>query len=169
MNRIAKFEKVSLNQFIKDWIDTYGNKPDDVITEIYNSIQLPKRKTRYSAGHDISVPMNITLSPNDTIMIPTGLRCIMNSEYVMLIFPRSSLGIKKNMSITNTIPVIDADYFYADNSGHIFICIKNCGQDVIELKAGDAFCQALFFKYGVADDDVVTNVRTGGIGSTNII
>lgn len=167
MKRIAKFEKISLKQFMNDWIDTFGNQPDHIITEIYNEIKLPCRKTKFSAGHDINIPFHATIKANETLKIPTGIRCEINEDYVMLIFPRSSLGIKKNMYITNTIPVIDADYYEADNEGHIFLCVKNGGNKVLELKQGEAIVQAVFLPYGVADEGIILDRRVGGIGSTN--
>ena len=85
----------------------------------------------------------------------------------MLIFPRSSLGIKKHMILTNTVPVIDSDYYNADNEGHIFICIKNNGSESLVLKAGDDIVQAVFLPYGVADHKRIVTKRTGGIGSTD--
>ena len=98
-------------------------------------------------------------------MIPTGIKCTINNDYVMLIFSRSSLGIKKNMHISNTVPVVDADYINADNEGHIFICIENHGTETIFLNSGDAFAQAVFVEYGIADGGI-TAERRGGIGST---
>lgn len=101
------------------------------------------------------------------MLIPTGIRCNLQNRFVMLVFPRSSLGVKKNMFISNTIPVIDADYYMNDgNEGHIFICIRNCGNKVLKLESGDAFCQAVFVEYGVADNGDIEAERTGGIGST---
>lgn len=166
VKRIAQFERVGLKQFLEDWIGTFGNRPDHIITEIYNNIKLPVRKTRYSAGHDFSVPCDIKVKPKEAVVIPTGIKCRMDSDYVMLIFPRSSLGIKKRMVIANTIPVVDADYVNADNEGHIFICIENRGGTALELKAGDAFVQAVFVPYGTADAEDVNEDRNGGIGST---
>lgn len=171
-NRIARFYKVSFEQFLKDWCDTFEITTIDntVVKEtrkVWDNIKLPIRKTEYSAGHDICIPFNASLLPDETLKIPTGIKCEMDEDYVMLIFPRSSLGIKKNMYITNTIPVIDADYFEADNEGHIFLCIKNGGKDVLELKNGDSIVQAVFLPYGVADDEMVLRKRVGGIGSTN--
>lgn len=170
--RIAKFYKVSFDQFLKDWVDTFNLDSNNVETvievrKVWDSIKLPRRKTKYSAGHDISIPFDAVVAPNETLKIPTGLRCKMDEDYVMLIFPRSSLGIKKNMYITNTIPVIDSDYFEADNEGHIFLCVKNGGDNILELKNGDAIVQSVFLPYGITDDEVVLKKRVGGIGSTN--
>ena len=75
MKKVAKFEKVSLKQFMSDWISTFGNKPSDTITEIYSDIKLPQRATKGSAGYDFFSPIDFTLRPNCTIKIPTGTGC----------------------------------------------------------------------------------------------
>ena len=134
---------------------------------IYKNIRLPKRATSGSAGHDISIPFEITVSSGCTLKIPTGIRCKIDEGYVMFIFPRSSLGIKKGLKILNTIPVIDSDYYEADNEGHIFICIKNDSNTVMKLKSGDNVVQAVFVPYGIADEEEINAIRTGGIGSTD--
>lgn len=170
MRKVAKFEKVSWGQFQKDYVDTFGEGKTinmDDVRKIYDDIKLPCRKTRFSAGHDISIPFNITLPSKEKLMIPTGVRCKMDTDYVMFIVPRSSLGIKKGLRISNTIPVIDSDYYDANNEGHIFVSVINDGKEPIKFKAGDNIVQALFVLYGIADDDVVTAERTGGIGSTD--
>lgn len=168
MNKVAQFKKVSLEQFEKDMYKTFG---EYVLTKVYlqdlyNNITIPKRATKGSAGHDFRVPFDYCLKTGCSLKIPTGIRCKMDEEQVMFIFPRSSLGIKNNMIITNTVPVVDSDYYHAENEGHIFICVKNCGEKDIEFKKGDAFCQAVFLKFGVADDVEISAERTGGIGST---
>lgn len=170
MNKIATFEKVSWMQFQSDWVDTFGDgKTIDMesVKSIYKNIRLPKRATSGSAGHDISIPFEITVSSGCTLKIPTGIRCKIDEGYVMFIFPRSSLGIKKGLKILNTIPVIDSDYYEADNEGHIFICIKNDSNTVMKLKSGDNVVQAVFVPYGIADEEEINAIRTGGIGSTD--
>lgn len=166
MKKVAEFEKVSFDQFKNDWIDTFGQMYDERILKIYNNIKLPKRSTVGSAGHDISIPFDINVAPSDILKIPTGIRCRMNKDYVMLVFPRSSLGIKKGIVLLNTTAVIDSDYFFANNEGHIFICIKNTSNDVVHFKEGNNIVQAVFLPFGVADTEEITNERIGGIGST---
>lgn len=170
LRKVAQFEKVSWKQFQKDYVDTFGegktiNMND--VKDIYDNIKLPCRKTRFSAGHDISIPFNITLPSKERLMIPTGIRCKMETDYVMFIMPRSSLGIKKGLRISNTVPVIDSDYYNANNEGHIFVSVINDGREAIKFKAGDHIIQALFIPYGVADEENIIVERTGGIGSTD--
>lgn len=166
MKKVAQFEKVSFEQFKKDMVETFVDACSIMLPSIYDEITTPKRSTKRSAGHDFRIPFKYVLRTDETVKIPTGIRCKMDEDQVMFIFPRSSLGIKKNMVITNTVGVIDSDYYNSDNEGHIFVCIKNCGNSNIVFEKNDAFCQAVFVNFGVADDEEITNERTGGIGST---
>ena len=164
--KVACFERVSFEEFKNAFKSCgYGNELE--ARDAYTAIKIPVRKTRKSAGHDISIPFSLRLSPGEKTLIPTGLRCGIREDYVMLIFPRSSLGIKRGMKISNTIPVIDADYFEADNEGHIFISIENLSKKDIILEKGDSFVQALFFSYGIAVGSGSSTRRKGGIGSTD--
>lgn len=162
MKKIAKFHKVSLQQFIQDWDLT--NNPED----IYNEIQLPKRATKGSAGYDFFTPIQITLKPNETIKIPTGIRVEMEDEWVLKLYPRSGLGFKFRLQLNNTVGIIDSDYFHSDNEGHIFAKITNDSNEnkTIELKQGEGFMQGIFMEYGITIDDDASSIRNGGFGST---
>ena len=169
MKRIAKFHKVSFEQFKKDWIDTFENAyTEDEIVEIYKNIKLPKRATKGSAGYDFFVPIDIFLEPNQTIKIPTGIRVDMNENWVLKIYPRSGLGFKFRLQLNNSVGIIDSDYFYSDNEGHIMAKITNDTNEnkVIEINTGDGFVQGIFVEYGITVDDEVDGIRNGGFGST---
>lgn len=165
MQRIAKFSKVSWEQFVKDWKDEFGTD-DEVTRKIYCGIDVPKRATKGSAGYDFFAPIEFTLSPGETIKIPTGIRCEMNEGWVMMGFPRSGLGSKYRMRLSNTVCILDEDYFYSDNEGHIFIKVVNEGDKTMTVKAGDGFAQGIFIQYGITEDDNATDKRNGGFGST---
>lgn len=169
MERIAKFEKVSLYQFIGDWISTFTNRGDHIITEIYNDIKLPKRATSGSAGYDFYSPIDFTLNPGETIKIPTGIRCCMNPGWVLMIYPRSGLGFKYRLQLDNVVGIIDSDYFSSDNQGHIFLKLTNDSRDnkVLHVNKGDGIVQGIFVEYGITTDDETTETRNGGFGSTN--
>lgn len=169
MKKVAKFEKVSLKQFMSDWISTFGNKPSDTITEIYSDIKLPQRATKGSAGYDFFSPIDFTLRPNCTIKIPTGIRCNMEPDWVLSCYPRSGLGFKYRLQLNNTVGIIDSDYYNSDNEGHIFAKITNDSNEnkIVLIHKGDAFMQGIFVEYGITIDDDVTTVRNGGFGSTN--
>lgn len=170
MNRVAKFEKVTFEQFESDWKDSF-NKPsllsDKMVKDTYYGINLPKRATKFSAGYDFYSPMSFDLEPGETIKIPTGIRCGINNDYVLMLFPRSSLGFKYRLRLENTVGIIDSDYYKSSNEGHIFVKITNEGNKKLSISKGDAFCQGIFVTYGITEDDSVEAVRDGGFGSTN--
>ncbi len=167
MERIAKFEKVSRKQFIADWLDTFGGDAA-AAEQIYEKINLPKRATKGSAGYDFYSPLTFSLNPGETIKIPTGIRANMREDYVLMIFPRSGLGFKFRLQLNNTVGIIDSDYYYSDNEGHIFIKLTNDSNEgkKLELAAGNGFAQGIFLAFGVTEDDEVTEIRNGGFGST---
>jgi len=163
----AKFYKVSYVQFEKAMLDDFSLNEDE-IKEIYNQLKLPKRATKGSAGYDFYTPISFQLNPGETIKIPTGIRCEMNPRWVLMIYPRSGLGFKFRLQLDNTVGVIDSDYFYSDNEGHIFIKITNDSNEgkIVEVKAGQGFAQGIFMQYGIVEDDDTVEERNGGFGST---
>lgn len=167
MERIAKFEKVSKEQFVKDWMDTFGGDTASA-EQVHEELKLPKRATKGSAGYDFYSPLAFTLKPGETIKIPTGIRATMREDYVLMVFPRSGLGFKFRLQLNNTVGIIDSDYYYSDNEGHIFIKLTNDSNEgkVLEQAAGNGFAQGIFLPFGVTEDDDVTEIRNGGFGST---
>lgn len=166
MRRIAKFHKVSEEQFQKDWIDTFGEQK--TVKEIYQDIKLPRRATAGSAGYDFFAPIDIALKPGETIKVPTGIRVEMEQDWVLKCYPRSGLGFKYRLQLNNTVGIIDSDYFYSDNEGHMFAKITNDSREgkTVEIKKGEGFMQGIFVEYGITVDDDVTEIRNGGFGST---
>ena len=72
------------------------------------------------------------------------------------------------MVIPNSIGIIDADYYNnSDNEGHIWVCLQNEGNDIYKIEKGAAFAQGIIMKYYTVDDDNVSSIRIGGIGSTD--
>lgn len=170
MKRVAKFEKVSREQFLEDWRDTFGNEQEQAkIQGIYDRIRLPRRATAGSAGYDFFLTLPIVLRPGESIKVPTGIRARMDVNWVLQIYPRSGLGFKYRLQMNNTVGIIDSDYFYSDNEGHIFIKILNDSREekTLELAEGMAFAQGIFMEYGITEDDDVTESRNGGFGSTD--
>lgn len=167
MEKIAKFERVSPEQFVADWLDTFGGEAEDA-KQVYERLKLPKRATRGSAGYDFYSPLGFSLKPGETIKIPTGIRAFMREDYVLMVFPRSGLGFKFRLQLNNTVGIIDSDYYYSDNEGHIFIKLTNDSNEekVLTLQEGQGFAQGIFLQFGITEDDDATELRNGGFGST---
>ena len=169
MERIAHFEKVSYEQFEKDWKKNFPDTTDSDIRKIYDQTVLPVRATTGSAGYDFHCPVSITMEPGSVNLIPTGIRAKICDGWVLMLFPRSSLGFRYRLQLNNTTGIIDADYYHADNEGHIMVKLINDSRDgkTLQLKAGDAMVQGIFLPFGITDDDQAEGIRTGGFGSTD--
>lgn len=153
-----KFEKVSLQEWIRS-----GETEDT-----YDNIKLPKRGTKNSAGYDFYSPSDFIIPPGESELIPTGIKANIDADKVLMLFPRSSLGIKHSISLANTTGIIDADYYNnPDNEGHIFIkLINNNHYNTFECTTGDRLVQGIIIQYFVVSDDDTKSERSGGIGST---
>lgn len=179
MKAIAEFEKVSFEQFKKDWLDAFTEyyaelSPEEAhldIKEIYEQIKLPTRATKGSAGYDFYAPTNILIRNKEAVKIPTGIRCKLNEGLCLILVPRSGLGFKYGLRLANGVGVIDEDFAYTDTEGHIMVkyvndCTAICNKDIM-LPQGKGFVQGLIFPYYKTDDDGVDNTRIGGFGSTD--
>ena len=168
MQRIAKFLKVSFEEYKKGYIDVFGEESDETIKNIYDSIKLPVRATSGSAGYDFFTPTDFELKPSQTLKVPTGIRAKIDDGWVLEIFPRSGLGFKYRLQLNNTVGIVDSDYFNSDNEGHIFIKITNDTNEdkTLFVRQGEGFAQGIFAPFGITEDDDVNEIRNGGFGST---
>jgi dUTP pyrophosphatase len=175
------FEKITYDQWLKDMTKYFGGldeKTTEEVSNMYNDIKLPKRATKHSAGYDFFIPANLLIPMEENVVIPTGIRWVCDKEEdknkVLSIYPRSGLGFKTGIHLMNTVGIIDADYYEADNEGHIMI--KMCNpmglhtnpRGNIEIKIGEAFAQGIITQFYACDnEEEVTAERTGGMGSTD--
>ena len=167
MKRIAKFKKVSFDQFMKDSKKLLYDYGEEEMAHVYASIMLPRRATSGSAGYDFYTPYEVALHPHDKIIIPSGIRCEIEDGYMMLGVVRSSMGIKNDINLSNTCMVLDSDYFFADNEGHIIISLENPSSSNVQLPEGKAFCQGIVVNYEIPDGAESEAERSGGFGSTD--
>ena len=175
-NKVAKFRKVSYEQWKDDMLKCGLYLSEKKMQAAYDAIKLPRRATAGSAGYDFYSPIPFSLSNFNAgprgFTFPTGIRCEMNDAYCLLIIPRFGLGIRQYSRLGNTVACIDADYFYSSNEGDILINLRSDipGNPPYHVSVGDAVCQGIFVQYGVTDDDDSTELtreqRRGGLGST---
>ena len=137
-----------------------------------SQINLPERKTKYSAGYDIEAAEDVVIPSfkkgmNPTL-VKTGLKAYMQDDEVMMLYNRSSNPKKKGLILANSVGVIDKDYYgNPDNDGHIMFAFYNIKEEDIFIKKGEAIGQAVFQKYFVTDNDKAQGERVGGFGSTS--
>ena len=155
-----KFEKISFETAEKEGI-----------TQVeYDRATLPKRATIGSAGYDFITPVAIRLAPGGSMVVPTCIKCELDLDKVLKIYPRSGLGFKFKTRLANTVGIIDADYYNNEsNEGHIMVKVCNEGDKVVDVPAGSAFCQGIIEKYYTVDEHEGSwayGIRSGGFGST---
>ncbi|MBQ3291593.1 MAG: deoxyuridine 5'-triphosphate nucleotidohydrolase [Mogibacterium sp.] len=167
---MSHFEKVSFERWKKDC----GIKglPEKDLREWFEAIKLPRQATANSAGCDFLMPFNLNFEAGSKFRIATGIRWVTDQDpadrdKVLLIFPRSGLGFKYGIRLSNTVGVIDADYCDSDNEGHIIISLENPSNTTIELPEGKPFVQGIVVKYEIPEGAGSDAARNGGFGSTD--
>ncbi|GAV21636.1 dUTP diphosphatase [Carboxydothermus pertinax] len=131
------------------------------------NINLPRRKTRASAGYDLEAAIDVEINPGEVKLVPTGLKAFMPEDEVLLIYIRSSLAVKRGLLLANGVGVVDADYYNnPENEGHILVPLFNPQGKPVAIKKGERIAQGIFTKYQKTYDDEAYDVRTGGFGST---
>ena len=136
------------------------------------NINMPVRKTKYSAGYDVEAAEDTIIPAFKPGMKPTlvktGIKSYMKENEYLMLANRSSNPGKKGLILANSVGIIDADYYgNPDNDGHIMFAFYNIKDEDIEVKKGDCIGQAIFMPFLICDNDTAEGTRTGGFGSTN--
>lgn len=136
------------------------------------NINLPERKTKFSAGYDIEAAEDIVIPKfvrgMKPTLVKTGIKAYMMDDEVLYLYNRSSNPKKKGLVLANSVGVIDKDYYgNADNDGHIMVAFYNVRDEEVLIKKGEKIAQCIFQKYLMVDNDDATGERTGGFGSTS--
>lgn len=125
-----------------------------------------------SAGLDIYLQEDVTLTVGVDNVIKLGFSTAFDKNYVGLLLPRSSSGIK-GISLRNTVGVIDSDY-RGEWIAHVTIDEQgdNAWGNTLSYKRGDRILQCIFvpcYKWNIelVDELEETSRGTGGFGSTN--
>lgn len=135
-------------------------------------INLPVRKTKYSAGYDVEAAED-TIVPAfkpgiKPTLVKTGIKAYMQKNEYLMLANRSSNPGKKGLILANSVGIVDKDYYEnPDNDGHIMFAFYNIKDEDIEIKKGDCIGQAIFMPFLIVDNDEAEGVRAGGFGSTN--
>ena len=135
-------------------------------------INLPVRKTKYSAGYDVEAAEDCVIPAfkrgQKPTLVKTGIKAYMKDDELLLLYNRSSNPGKKGLILANSVGVVDKDYYgNSDNDGHIMFAFYNIKDEDVEIKKGERIGQAIFQKFLVVDNDIADGERTGGFGSTS--
>lgn len=133
----------------------------------YKNVNLPKRKTKQSAGYDIESAIDAVITPGETKLIPTGIKVYMKPHEWLGIYIRSSLAVKYGIVLANSVAVVDSDYYNnPENEGHLMLPIRNVSKAIYNIRKGDRIAQGIFHQYYRVDGDKTDGSRIGGFGST---
>lgn len=165
----------------EDYKERYAEALEEFLEE-KKDVLSPKRATRGSCGYDFFAVEDIIIPSffkllNDAkfkgekvkpFLIPTGIKCKMPKDNVLMLYPRSSLFKKFGLILSNEVGIIDSDYYSnPNNDGHIMIPVLNLSWDDVKIKKGTRLVQGVFQKYLVTDNDVESSERVGGFGSSD--
>ncbi len=139
-----------------------------LIKKLDSSVELPTYKTDGASGMDLMafIKEPITLKPNSSCLIPTGLSVAFSKDFEIQIRPRSGLAAKNNISVLNTPGTIDSDY-----RGELKVILFNHGNSDFLINNKDRIAQMILTPVVKMDleetDDLPETIRgEGGFGST---
>ena len=148
-------------EFVRDKFRKHENAHD---------IILPKRQSTGSAGYDFYNPKTFVIAPGETVKVSTDIKARMFDYEVLMIYIRSSIGIKHNLMLNNCCGIIDKDFYSnSENDGNITIALYNYGDKAITIEKGERIAQGIFQTYLTVNDEsdkALLKKRVGGIGST---
>lgn len=121
----------------------------------------PKRKTKGSAAYDFIAPHDVTVLADGQTDFDTQVSVEVEEGYVLLLVPRSSLGIFAGITLSNDVGVIDSDY-----RQNIRASLVNRRKEPYVIHKGERYMQGFIIPYFTTADDDATEERTGGLGST---
>ena len=129
---------------------------------------LPIYSSKSAAGADLCALLDepITIAPNETVFIKTGIALEIPEDYVGLIYARSGLACKRGVAPANKVGVIDSDY-----RGEIMVALFNHGENAQIIEPGERIAQIVITPYLTADfiqvEEITDTERaSGGFGST---
>ena len=98
---------------------------------------MPYKGHRWDAGFDLRSNIDtFTIAPTEKVTVYTGVKMQIPVRHMGLIMPRSGLGSKFEIGLANTVGVIDSEY-----RGEIIVNLVNKGNEEVEIKRYDRFCQ----------------------------
>ena len=138
------------------------------IKKLNENAVMPTYGSPYSAGADLyaCIDTEITIMPNQTVLVKTGLAMELEIGYVALIYARSGLASKRGLAPANKVGVVDCDY-----RGEIMVALHNHSTEAQTVAVGERVAQMVIAPYFTADfelcDELSDTVRgEGGFGST---
>jgi len=139
-----------------------------LIKRLHSEVKLPKYKTDGSSGMDLMafIDRPISIMPQKSELIPTGLSVAIPDNTELQIRPRSGLAAKNNISVLNAPGTVDSDY-----RGELKVILYNHGNKEFLVNNKDRIAQMVLVPIIKATFEEVENLPEtirgeGGFGST---
>ena len=139
-----------------------------LIKKLNSKVKLPRYKTDGSSGMDLMafIDKPISISPQKSELVPTGLSIAIPDNTEVQIRPRSGLAVKSNISVLNTPGTVDSDY-----RGELKVILYNHGNKEFIVNNEDRIAQMVLVPIIKAKFEEVENLPEtirgkGGFGST---
>ena len=139
-----------------------------LIKKLGTEVELPVYKTKGASGMDLMafIKEPVTLKPQKSCLIPTGISVAFQDDFEIQIRPRSGLAAKNSISVLNTPGTIDSDY-----RGEIKVILYNHGNSDFLINNKDRIAQMVLtpvIKMNLEEtDNLPETIRgEGGFGST---
>lgn len=151
-------------------------------------IEIPTYARLGDAGMDIRAAEDIFIYPNETIVIPTGIKVAIPKGYEIQVRPRSGLSLKTPLRVSNSPGTVDSGF--RDEVGVIMTNTSNTGvtsyfgtygidekgnkQGAYQIKKGDRIAQLVLNEVPTIKFIQTDNVqsigfnRGGGFGSSGV-
>ena len=129
----------------------------------------PYKGNRWDGGWDLrSNNPDITIEPGQKVKIYTGVTMEIPVRHIGMIAPRSGLGSKFRIGLANTVGIIDSDY-----RGEIMVFLVNDGEEPVEIKQYDRFCQLMIIPVRIDTFRIVDKLQgtergIDGFGSSGV-
>jgi len=138
------------------------------IKRLSKELPLPQYQTPGSVAFDLPAAEDAMINPKEIALIPTGLIISTPPGYMLMLAPRSSLPLKKGLTMANCVGIVDQDY--CGPQDEIKIQVINLTDKPVAIKRGERIAQAMFVNIGKAVLEEVgateTDVSRGGFGNT---
>lgn len=138
-----------------------------LIRRVDPDVPVPTYAHAGDAGVDLLSTVDLTLTPGERALVPTGISIALPAGYVALVHPRSGLAAQCGVSIVNAPGTIDAGY-----RGEVKVLLINLDPSLaVKVSRGDRVAQLVFQQFEAATFVEVERLpgsqrAAGGYGST---
>lgn len=133
---------------------------------VNDNASFPVKASEDAACYDIVLPDDVYIAPHSVKLVGTGLAFDIPKGYRVDVYLRSSIAVKTNARLANSVGKIDADY-----TGEVKLALENIGGVPVRFYRGERVAQFEINKVTDVTLEEVAELKeteraSGGFGST---